>query len=79
MGLEFYILNHVLYLIISPPIDNGPGGALEAKANQRQPLWRAATMRSHCRGQQCCCGGTATGPKGEGGYARCHGPCVAAS
>lgn len=38
MGLEFYVLNHVLYLVISPPIDNGPGGALEAKPNQRQPL-----------------------------------------
>jgi len=41
MGLEFYVLNHVLYLIISPPIDKGPG---DAKANQRQPLWRAVMV-----------------------------------
>lgn len=43
-GLGFYVLNHVLYLIISPPIDNGPRGALEAKANQRQPLWRGLPL-----------------------------------
>lgn len=40
--MDFCVLNHVLYLIISPSVDNGPGGALEAKAKQRQPLGRAA-------------------------------------
>lgn len=29
--------------------------------------------------QQCCCGGTATGPGRAGGYPRCRGPRVAAS
>lgn len=60
MGLEFYILNHVLYLIISPSADRGPGGALKAKTNQRQPLWRAAMIPSHSHGQLHCWGGTAT-------------------
>lgn len=60
MGMEFYILNHVLYLVISPSADKGPRGALKAKTNQRQPLWRAAMIPSHSRGQHCCWGGTAT-------------------
>lgn len=58
--MEFHILNHVLYLIISPSADQGPGGALKAKINQRQPLWRAAMIPSHSCGQQPCWGGTAT-------------------
>lgn len=60
MCLEFYILNHVLYLIISPSADQGPGGALKVKTNQRQPLWRATMIPSHSHGQQHCWGGTAT-------------------
>ena len=77
MGLEFYVLNHVLYLIISPPVDNGPGGALEqrqTKGNPSEGLPRceAILMVSSA-------GSTATRPKGEGAYARCCGPCIAAS
>lgn len=46
MEMEFYILNHVLYLIISPSADKGLGGALKGKTNQRQPLWRVAMIPS---------------------------------
>lgn len=60
MGMEFYIFNHVLYLIISPSAAKGLGGASKAKMNQRQPLWRAVMIPSHSHGQQRCWGGTAT-------------------
>lgn len=77
MGMEFYIFNHVLYLIISPSADKGFGGALKAKMNQRQPLWRAAMIPSHSHGQQL--GRHSHQAKGEGGHAGCCGPCLAVS
>lgn len=77
MGMEFYIFNHVLYLIISPSADKGLGGALKAKMNQRQPLWRAAMIPSHSHGQQL--GRHSHQAKGEGGHSGCCGPCLAVS